>query len=107
VTEAGLRELRCKSCGILLGHTYHGGRLVTWCSPDCAAVPLWENEERDELVAAMFLEGATTPEIAKRYGMTYQNVQQILKRWHIPLSNGYYRSEASRLAGQNKEGAKT
>jgi predicted HTH domain antitoxin len=80
--------MRCETCGIELGLTSYTPKarqaykiqVATWCSPECAATLVSENEERDEVICELFLSGQTAIEVSREVDTSRQNIQQILNR---------------------------
>jgi predicted HTH domain antitoxin len=87
--ELPIRRLRCNVCGATLGYSQTKNKISLWCSQDCSETPVSPNEERDEVICELFMQGLRPSELAPRFTMTYQNVQQILLRRGIDLEQRY------------------
>jgi hypothetical protein len=78
-----LLEMRCRCCGVFMGHRRRIGRFVFWCSEDCAdsVMAKWEESQpRDEMICAMYLDNRGIMEISRFLEWPYQYVQQTLAR---------------------------
>ena len=75
-----LRRLRCNVCGAALGYSQTKSKISLWCSEECAQTPVSPNEERDEVIVELYCQGIKPAELATRFRMSYQNVQQIIER---------------------------
>jgi len=79
-----LIEVRCRSCGMYLGHRRRAGRDTLWCSEECADTPMAksdETQERDEVIIELFLSGMGLMDISRVLGdFRYQYIQHALAR---------------------------
>ena len=81
-----LTVMRCSTCGVVLGLTglqrlqgvQHSG--LTWCSEECAATPISQNEERDTTICELFLAGQNISAIARETDTNRAHAQQVLDR---------------------------
>jgi hypothetical protein len=89
LADGELHDLRCRTCGRLLGYSSYATSRTVWCNEYCANTPVgrnWNNQgrsnnrSRDELIVAMFLEGRTAIQIGNELDLTRQNIQQILDK---------------------------
>ena len=88
--DAPLEEMRCRSCGMLLGYKKRQGPFIFWCSEACSESvnsKMEHDQIRDEVAVELYLGGIGMMEIA-RFTDTpfYTRVQQILYRRGIDLS---------------------
>jgi len=83
-----IQRLRCNVCGRPVGYSQTKSKISLWCSQECSETPVSPNEQRDEAICVLFLEGAKPSELAIQFDMSYQNVQQILLRRGINLDRG-------------------
>jgi hypothetical protein len=89
LADGDLHDLRCRTCGRLIGYSSYATNRTVWCNEFCANTPVgrnWNNQgrsnnrSRDELIVAMFLEGRTAVQIGDELELTRQNIQQILDK---------------------------
>lgn len=77
-------DVRCHSCGMLLGGRKRQGSLLLWCSEECSDTPMAKyrkDQVRDEVVVELFLQGEGIMAISKLLDdWPYQYVQQTLSR---------------------------
>jgi len=85
--DPDLIEIRCRSCGIFLGLRKAYDRPArSWCSIECADTPMakWPESDvqiRDEVSVELFLQGLSTPEIARSMNWhPYQAIRGSLTR---------------------------
>jgi len=101
-----LLEMRCRCCGVFMGHRRRIGRFVFWCSEDCADSPMakWqESQPRDEAIVAMFLDGKGIMEISRDLeDWPYQYIQQTLTRRGL-TERRLVVKEHTRLDSEGKE----
>jgi hypothetical protein len=83
-----LMEMRCRTCGILLGVRKRQGPFVFWCSDECADTVNAKSERdqvRDEVAVELYLGGVGIMEVARFTETPYTRIQQLLYRRNIPL----------------------
>lgn len=85
-----LTEMRCRSCGTLLGYRKRQGPFIFWCSEECAETVMPKSERdviRDEVAVELYLSGkAGMMDIARFTETPYTRVQQLLYRRGIALT---------------------
>lgn len=87
--EGELIEMRCRSCGILLGYRRRTGPFIFWCSEDCADTPVAKfdrDQERDEVALELYLSGVGITDIARFTQSERTRIQQVLYRLGISLT---------------------
>lgn len=75
--------MRCRVCGTHTGYSRMSGRLVTWCSEECADTPNTkypDTIERDEIACELFLAGMTMVALANELGISRQLLAHVLQR---------------------------
>jgi hypothetical protein len=75
-----MRKLVCQTCGSVIGYTANSFPFSSWCNEECAETITSTNEERDEVICELFLQGQGTRQIGRQFNVSYQNIQQILNR---------------------------
>jgi hypothetical protein len=84
-----LTEMRCRTCGTLLGYRRRLGPFVFWCSETCADTVMPKHERdvvMDEVALELYLSGVGMVATAKFLDVNYTRVQQSLYRRGITLS---------------------
>jgi hypothetical protein len=84
-----LTEMRCRTCGILLGYRKRQGPFIFWCSEDCADTIMPKSEKdviRDEVAVELYLSGVGMINISRFTETPYTRVQQLLYRRGIALT---------------------
>jgi hypothetical protein len=83
VPTEDLWEMRCRVCGTLTGYHHNAKRLVTWCSPECEALPYskYDNTiERDEVACELFLAGMPVNSLGRELGISHQLLAHVLQQ---------------------------
>jgi len=86
--EFDLMEMRCRSCGTLLGYRKRQGPFVFWCSEACAETPMPKSQAdviRDEVAVELYLSGVGIINISRFTDTPYTRIQQLLYRRGITL----------------------
>jgi hypothetical protein len=87
--EGDLIEMRCRSCGILLGYRRRSGQFIFWCSEECANtyMPKYPKDQiRDEVAIELYLEGVSMMDISRFTKTYYTRIQQMLMRRGVNLA---------------------
>jgi hypothetical protein len=87
--EGELTEMRCRSCGTLLGYRRRQGPFIFWCSEACAETIMAKSERdqiRDEVAVELYLAGVGIMEVSRFTETPYTRIQQLLYRRGISLS---------------------
>jgi hypothetical protein len=82
--------MRCRVCGTLTGYHHMTKRLVTWCSPECEALPYSKYPstlERDEVACELFLAGMPMVALANELGISRQLLAHVLQQRGVFASN--------------------
>lgn len=74
------RELRCNSCGRLIGHVRPTRAVVAYClDPVCPYLPpLGSNDTRDSAMFAMTCAGWAKQHVADAFGVSRQRIVQVV-----------------------------
>ena len=79
-----LTPMTCRSCGQFMGYRKRAGKLIFWCSEECADTPMAKNQDtqvRDEVIVELFMSGQGIMEISRLVDNTpYQYVQWTVSR---------------------------
>lgn len=76
-----MHEVRCTGCLVLLGYSLAPADYRIYCSEECANdYPVRVNEQRDDLIAALFFEPTRDAQLHTLFGMTRQGLHQIATR---------------------------
>lgn len=92
--EGELIDMRCRSCGILLGVRRRTGPFIFWCSEDCADTPMAKfdrDQVRDEVAVELYLADVNMMEIARFTRSERTRIQQLLYRRGIDLGQRHFR----------------
>jgi hypothetical protein len=84
-----LIEMRCRSCGLLLGYRRRQGPFIFWCSEECATTPMAKfakDQILDEVALELYLAGVGMMEISRFTQTPYTRLQQLLYRRGISLT---------------------
>lgn len=83
-----LEEMRCRSCGMLLGYRRRQGPFLFWCSEVCAEslnAKMPRDQIKDEVALELHLSGVGMMDISRFIGTPYTRVQQMLYRRGVDL----------------------
>jgi len=78
-----LQAMTCRSCGEFMGYRKRQGKLIFWCSEDCADTPMAKNHDtqvRDEIIVELFMGNLGVMEISRLLDTPYQYVQWTTSR---------------------------
>ena len=87
-SDGDLEEMRCRTCGTLLGYRRRQGPFLFWCSEACAEsvnAKMQHDQVRDEVAVELHLSGVGMMDISRFTETPYTRVQQILYRRGIDL----------------------
>jgi hypothetical protein len=87
--DGDLEEMRCRSCGALLGYRRRQGPFIFWCSEPCAETIMAKMEHdqiRDEVAVELYSAGVGMMDISRFTETGYTRIQQLLYRRHMSLT---------------------
>jgi hypothetical protein len=86
--EGDLEEMRCRTCGMLLGCRRRQGPFLFWCSEACAEsinAKMERDQIKDEVAVELYLSGVGMMDVSRFIETPYTRVQQVLYRRGVNL----------------------